>query len=153
MKFERTTNVPASVERTFELSLSVDAHSEAFSNSDEGAVDGVTHGTMGAGDTVTWRARHFGIWWTMTSEIVEYDPPRCFVDQQQRGPFKQFRHEHHFEPGPNNSTVMSDHVEFEAPLGVLGRIAERAVLDRYMPKLIDVRNAHLVEEAADTDST
>ena len=152
MKFERTTHVPAPPDRVFELSLSVDAHSEAFSDSEESAVGGVTSGVMGEGDTVTWRARHFGIWWKMTSEIVEYDPPRCFVDQQRSGPFKRFRHEHHFAAASDGSTVMIDHVEFEAPLGVLGRIAEKVVLDRYMPRLIDQRNAHLIVAASELES-
>lgn len=83
----------------------------------------------------------------MTSEIVEYDPPHFFVDQQQRGPFKRFRHEHRFESASDGITVMIDRIDFEAPLGVLGRIAERAVLGRYLPKLIDQRNAFLVAAA------
>jgi len=39
---------------------------------------------------------------------------------------------------------MLDIVEFEAPLGPLGRLAERIALARYLPKLIDQRNAALV---------
>ena len=39
---------------------------------------------------------------------------------------------------------MHDVVEFEAPLGPLGRIAERIALASYLPKLIDQRNAELV---------
>ena len=147
MKFERITHVAAAPEHVFALSLSVDAHSNAFSDADESAIGGVTSGVMAAGDIVTWRARHFGIWWTMTSRIVDYDPPRFFVDEQQRGPFKRFRHEHQFEAAAGGSTVMTDHVEFEAPWGPLGRIAEGLVLDSYVPKLIDVRNAYIVAAA------
>ncbi|PAX90951.1 cyclase, partial [Streptomyces albidoflavus] len=28
---------------------------------------------MALGDTVTWRARHFGVVWRMTSRITAYD--------------------------------------------------------------------------------
>ena len=38
---------------------------------------------------------------------------------------------------------MRDVVEFAAPLGLLGRLAERLVLDRYVPWLIRMRNEHL----------
>lgn len=147
MLFERATIIPATIERAFELSLDIDVHTEYFSDADESAIGGVVAGVMKAGDTVTWFARHFGIWWRMTSEIVEYDPPRFFVDQQRQGPFKRFRHEHRFESGSDRATVMTDHIDFEAPLGVLGRIAERAVLGRYLPKLIDQRNAFLLAAA------
>ena len=151
MKFERTTIIPASIGRAFELSLDVDVHAEGFEDAGESAVDGVTSGVMQAGDTVKWRARHFGIWWTMTSEIVEHDPPRFFVDEQQRGPFKRFRHEHHFESAADGTTIMIDRIDFAAPLGVLGQVAERAVLGRYLPKLIDQRNEFLVAAARRDD--
>ena len=36
------------------------------------------------------------ITWTMTSTITEWDRPRRFVDEQRKGPFKSFRHEHLF---------------------------------------------------------
>jgi hypothetical protein len=44
--------------------------------SGERAVGGVTSGIMKLGDTVTWRARHFGIVFRMTSAITEYQYPR-----------------------------------------------------------------------------
>jgi len=37
---------------------------------------------MKLGDQVTWRARHFGIVFQMTSAITEYQPPKRFVDEQ-----------------------------------------------------------------------
>ncbi|SDL85420.1 hypothetical protein SAMN04488074_11416 [Lentzea albidocapillata subsp. violacea] len=39
---------------------------------------------------------------------------------------------------------MRDIVDFAAPLGPLGAIAERIALDRYMPRLIRIRNDHLM---------
>ena len=63
-----------------------------------------------------------------------------------RGPFKTFHHEHVFRPLADG-TELHDRVAFEAPLGPLGRIAEVALLGRYLPRLIDVRNQFLVEEA------
>lgn len=71
----------------FDLSLSVDAHTGSMAASGERAVAGVTSGVMKLGDTVTWRARHFGIAFRMTSAITEYQRPARFVDEQQRGPF------------------------------------------------------------------
>lgn len=101
---------------------------------------------MRLGDTVTWRARHFGVWWRMTSAITAYDRPGFFVDEQRRGPFRRRRHEHHFAPDEAanaGGTVMRDVVEFTAPLGLLGRAVDALVLRRYMAKLISDRNAHI----------
>lgn len=138
--------MPVAPEVAFDLSLSIDAHVESFGQSGERAIGGVTGGVIGLGEFVTWRARHFGITWTMTSTITEWDRPRRFVDQQQRGPFKSFRHEHVFEP-EDNGTRLIDRVEFAAPLGPLGRAAEWLVLGRYLRHLIDVRNTFLITEA------
>jgi hypothetical protein len=47
---------------------------------------------------------------------------------------------------------MIDVVQFQSPFGLLGYIADRAVLGRYMPHLLRQRNAWLkamLEERAD----
>lgn len=143
VEFTDEVLIPAPIETAFAVALDIDAHQAAFRGSHERAVGGVTTGVIGLGEFVTWRARHFGITWTMTSRITEWDRPHRFVDEQQRGPFARFRHEHVFEP-VEGGTRVTDLVSFEAPLGVLGRIAEALVLRRYMPRLIRIRNEFLV---------
>src|SRR5436190_2967426 len=125
--FDALALMPIEPAVAFDLSLSIDAHRASFEHSGEQAVDGVTTGVIGLGEFVTWRARHFGFTWTMTSTITEWDRPRRFVDEQLKGAFKSFRHEHRFEP-VERGTRVSDHVEFEAPFGMLGRVVERVVL-------------------------
>jgi ligand-binding SRPBCC domain-containing protein len=146
VRFEAQSLMPVDPETAFDLSLSIDAHLGSFEHSGEQAIGGVTAGVIGLGEFVTWRARHFGITWTMTSTITEWDRPHRFVDEQRTGPFRSFRHEHRFEP-VEHGTRLTDHVEFEAPFGVLGRVVERLVLARYLRHLIDVRNTFLVTEA------
>jgi ligand-binding SRPBCC domain-containing protein len=146
VEFDAGTMLPVDAETAFDLSLSIDVHLGSFEASGERAVDGVTAGVIGLGEFVTWRAKHFGITWTMTSTITEWDRPRRFVDEQRHGPFKSFHHEHVFEP-VGYGTRLVDHVRFEAPFGVLGRAVERLVLARYLRHLIEVRNTFLVAEA------
>ena len=130
-----------SAEQLFDLSLSIDAHLGSMSDSSEQAVGGVTSGQIGLGEQVTWRARHFGIWFTMTSRIVELDRPHRFVDQQVKGPFRSFVHEHTFTPSPAGS-VMVDTITLAAP--VLGRAAEAPLLVPYLRRLIRMRNDYLI---------
>lgn len=137
------TVIAAPTEDCFVLSLSVGAHTASMKASGERAVSGVTSGVMKLGDTVTWRARHFGITFQMTSAITSYEYPKRFVDEQQRGPFRRWWHEHTFTAMPDGATVMTDTAEFTAPLGPLGSAACRLVLDNYMRRLLLQRNAWL----------
>lgn len=129
----------------FDRARSIDAHKESMAHSREKAVAGVTSGLISLGEDVTWRAWHFGVPLRMTSRITEMDPPNYFVDEQVRGPFRQFRHVHEFSPDPAGTTMI-DRIEFAAPFGPLGRLAERLVLARYLRKLIETRNRHLAED-------
>ncbi|HEY3633282.1 MAG TPA: SRPBCC family protein [Jatrophihabitantaceae bacterium] len=146
-EFTRVTTLPASPPQAFELSLSVEAHLRSMERSRERAVAGVTSGILTLGDEITWRAWHFGVPWTMTSRVTEYDPPHRFVDEQVRGPFHAFRHEHLFEASADGC-LMTDRVAFQAPFGIIGRLTERVVLRRYLAHLIAERNRYLVAATA-----
>jgi hypothetical protein len=146
VRFELCSVMPVGIEVAFDLSLSIDLHIDAFAGSGERAIGGVVGGQIQLGEFVTWRARHLGKTWTMTSVITEWERPRRFVDEQHSGPFKSFRHEHQFSV-VEHGTQMIDRVEFVAPFGPVGRLAERVVLDRYLRHLINVRNAFLIAEA------
>jgi ligand-binding SRPBCC domain-containing protein len=146
VRFESVTLVGAPAERVFDLSLNVDSHLRSMTRSRERAVAGVTSGAMSLGDEVTWSARHFGVPWRMRSRIVELDRPGWFVDEQVRGPFARFRHEHRFEQ-TDSGTRMTDTLRFDAPLGPLGRLVERVVLDGYVRRLIRQRADSIRAEA------
>ncbi|WDG17172.1 SRPBCC family protein [Microbacterium sp. Clip185] len=142
--FTVVTRAQVSVERLFDQSLSIDAHVESMARSGERAVAGVTSGLIGLGETVTWSARHFGWRFRMTSKITALEHPRRFVDEQVRGPFRTFRHEHLFEV-QGEETVMTDILTIASP--VFGRLAERWVLVPYLQRLIRQRNDVLVRAA------
>ena len=141
VEFEFRTPLALPVEDAFERSLSIDVHLASMARRRERAIAGVTSGRIGLGEEVTWRAWHFGVPITMTSRITELEAPHWFVDEQVRGPFRSYRHEHAFIP-EGGGTLMVDHVILEAPLGGIGRLAEGAV-GPYMQRLIGERNAHL----------
>ena len=135
------TRASAAPEVLFEASVSIDAHLASMRRSRERAIAGVTSGRIGDGESVTWRARHLGVWFVMTSRITAWDAPRRFVDEQVGGPFRLFRHEHLFEADASG-TRMTDIVTLASPLG--GLLVERLVLVPYLRRLIVARNRHLV---------
>ena len=114
--------------------------------SHEEAIDGVTSGLISLGEEVTWRAWHFGVPLQMTSRITEMRIPDYFVDEQVRGPFRRFRHVHEFSQDAAGTTMV-DRIEFAAPLGPIGRMAEKLVLGPYLQRLIEKRNRHLAGDS------
>lgn len=139
--FTVVTRASVPVEELFDVSLSIDEHVSSMAHTGEAAVGGVTSGSIGLGETVTWRARHFGIRFTMSSRITSLDRHRRFVDEQVRGPFRSFHHEHLFARDGDQS-VMTDTLTIRSP--IFGRIAERVILVPYLRRLIRRRNQHLL---------
>ncbi len=137
--------VTAPAARCFDLARSVEVHLAGNVHSGEAAVAmaGITSGLIGLGQRVTWRAKHFGVWQKLTSEITAMDRPAYFQDAMIRGAFRFMTHDHYFRLVTPAQTEMKDVFCFEAPLPILGRLAEMAFLRRYMQSLLQERNAVL----------
>lgn len=148
--FRLVTDVRAERERCFALALSVDAHTASMGRSGERAVAGRTSGQLQLGETVTWRARHFGLPFRMTVRVTEHRAPDEFVDVQVRGPFAHWHHRHRFEALAEGRTRVIDEIDFASPLGPVGRMVDRVVLERYLRRLVGARNAWLKETAEST---
>jgi ligand-binding SRPBCC domain-containing protein len=140
------TTIAAPIQVVFDLARDVDFHQRSVAHTGEKAVGGRTSGRLDLGETVTWRARHLGRSWSLTSRITVFEPPMRFVDEQVSGPFAWFRHEHRFEP-IEGGTLMIDDWEHAAPFGVVGRIADALVVGRLLRRLLEARNAALAREA------
>ena len=62
------------------------------------------------------RLRYIPIRWR--TEICVWEPPHRFVDQQLKGPYKKWYHEHTFE-SVDGGTIVGDHVHYISPGGSL----------------------------------
>jgi len=127
----RETRIDAPRERVFDLARHVEAHVATMP--DEQA-NGAT-GLLELGDVITFRQRQFGIPFSLTAEVTEFDRPRRFADEQRSGVFGSLVHEHSFE-AVDGGTVMTDDVTFEMPFGPLGRVGE-PIARRRLARLID----------------
>ncbi|MBL4848940.1 MAG: SRPBCC family protein [Planctomycetes bacterium] len=128
-------DIDAPLQRVFDAARDITLHVESQAGAKERAVAGVTSGLIGLEQEVTFEARHFGFRLRHTSRIVEFEPPHRFVDSMVRGVFASFVHEHRFEATPRG-TLMVDVLEYSAPLGPLGRLAEWLFLNRYLFRLL-----------------
>ena len=73
---------------------------------------------MQVGARIDYRLRLRGIPIRWQSEITVWEPPRRFVDEQRRGPYRVWRHEHTFAER-DGGTLVGDRVEYETPGGPL----------------------------------
>ncbi len=148
-RVELITDIQATPDRCFDLSRDLDLHLTTMSHTGEEAIAGKTSGLIGLDEEVTWRSRHFGVVHTHTSHITAFDPPRHFCDEMTEGRFKSFRHDHYFEP-TTTGTRMRDVLEFDSPLGILGKLANTLFLTAYLKRLLQRRNA-VIKEAAEAE--
>jgi ligand-binding SRPBCC domain-containing protein len=77
-----------------------------------------------AGSTIRIRMHVGPIALPWTIRVREKEAPKFFTDAQvgNEGPFKRWVHTHRFESVSATATRVSDRIEYEAPLGLLGRI-------------------------------
>lgn len=74
-----------------------------------------------AGVQIRYRIRVLGLPLRWTSLISEWREGTYFVDEQLRGPYKRWRHEHTLRD-IDGGVMMSDRVEYELPFGVFGAL-------------------------------
>ncbi|WP_340066580.1 SRPBCC family protein [Ascidiimonas aurantiaca] len=142
------TQIKADKHLVFDLSRSIDLHKISTRHTNETAIAGKTQGLILMDETVTWRARHFGIYQYMTVKITVYNRPDYFTDEMVSGPFKHFKHEHRFI-SQKEGTLMVDVFEYTSPFGLLGKLFDVIILKRYMEKLLQKRNL-IIKDFAET---
>ena len=147
-KIKLQTKIKATRNIVFDLSRSIDLHKISTEHTNEEAIAGKTSGLIGMNESVTWRAKHFGIYQNLTSKITEYNRPKHFTDQMVKGAFKEFKHEHHFEE-LNDETLMTDLFYYKSPFGILGKIADKLFLKKYMIEFLTERN-RIVKQFAES---
>ena len=79
------------------------------------------------GVPIRWRTR-----------ITRWEPGAGFVDEQERGPYTHWRHEHTFE-ARGRKTLMRDTVDYREPLGPLGQVAHVLFVRGALERIFDFR--------------
>lgn len=134
--------IMAPIDVCFDLARNVDVHMKTTSQTKERAIEGITSGLMENGDSVTWEAIHLGVKQKLTAQIIDMEKPYRFTDVMVKGTFHSFTHTHEFiECG--DGTIMKDTFSYKSPLGILGVIADRLFLEKYMANFIANRASEL----------
>ncbi len=94
---------------------------------------------MKVGTLIDYRVRLRGVPMRWQSEITEWEPPHRFADEQLRGPYRQWIHEHTFT-AQDGGTIAKDTVRY-AVLG--GAIVQRLFVASELKHIFQYRNAAL----------
>jgi ligand-binding SRPBCC domain-containing protein len=93
---------------------------------------------MREGTHIDYRLRLAGVPLGWRTLIREWKPGERFVDEQVRGPYAQWRHEHVFTAS-GDGTLMLDRVQYRLPLGPLGRVAHALAVRAALAAIFDYR--------------
>jgi ligand-binding SRPBCC domain-containing protein len=148
-RIELRNEIKADKKLVFDLSRSIDLHKISTQHTNEEAIAGKTSGLIGMNESVTWKAKHFGITQNLTSKITEFNSPEYFNDEMIKGAFQSFKHQHKFSDC-KNGTLMIDVFDYKSPFGILGKLADRLFLKQYMTELLKTRN-RMIKEYAESE--
>jgi ligand-binding SRPBCC domain-containing protein len=74
------------------------------------------------GQIITYNVKPLlGIPMFWMTEITHVERLKFFVDEQRKGPYAMWHHQHHFKP-MNGGTEMTDIIHYRLPMGFLGNI-------------------------------
>jgi ligand-binding SRPBCC domain-containing protein len=94
---------------------------------------------MAVGTRIQYQLKLHGIPIHWESEITGWDPPHFFSDDQIRGPYRHWHHEHSFEER-DGGTLVRDKVEYAVPGGSL---INRFFVASDLRRIFDYRTATL----------
>lgn len=72
------------------------------------------------------------------TKITQVDKNKSFTDFQEKGPYKYWNHFHEFIPN-SQGVLMKDTVDYELPMGFLGKIAHQAFVKKKLVSIFDYR--------------
>ena len=136
------TEIHAPIERCFDLCRDLGVHTRTVPQTKERLVGDKQTGLAELGDVLVFEAVHLGIRQRLSSQITEVERPVLFADVALSGAFQSLRHEHRFA-AVARGTLMRDRLEWRAPLGALGHLADALFLTRYMLRFLVTRNKNL----------
>ncbi len=96
--------------------------------------------SLAVGTRVVLRTKVGPVWQTIEAEHVEFEPGRMFADRMNKGPFKHWLHRHVVTPLGPAQCKLTDDVEYELPLGALGRAVAGRFVRRELERLFAYRH-------------
>lgn len=97
---------------------------------------------MREGATIDYRLKLSGISFNWQTLISVWNPPTKFVDEQVKGPYKIWKHEHRFEE-KDGYTLMHDTVEYLAPGWIFEPLIHKLIVEKRVEGIFEYREKML----------
>lgn len=78
------------------------------------------------------------------SEVTHVAEPFYFADEQRRGPYSFWQHQHHFK-AIDGGMEMKDIIHYRNPLGPIGKLANTLFVKRTLNKIFEYRREKIRE--------
>lgn len=139
MQFVKESLIRATPERVFAFHEQPDAHALLIPSWEESRV--IEHADISQkGSRAIIETKLFKLFKVrLVEEHTAYDPPRFFEDRQIKGPFRSWRHRHFVEPHATGA-ILRDEIDYEPPLGFLGKLFAPLLVERRLQRLFDYRH-------------
>jgi ligand-binding SRPBCC domain-containing protein len=139
MRFIKESRIAAPIDRVFAFHESPDALVRLTPPWEKVEIE-ESAGSILPGSRVKLRTRFGPFRLRLIAEHTEYDPPNLFADRQVRGPFASWYHRHLFRTDGSDATILRDEIEFELPLGSLGKLLGGKMVERKLRRMFDYRH-------------
>ena len=94
--------------------------------------------TIGRDALLDYTIRWMGVPVRWRTKIIDWDPPRQFIDLQVRGPYALWHHQHTFRE-VREGVECRDRVIYRVPVPVVGRLAHRLAVRRQVLEIFRFR--------------
>jgi uncharacterized protein len=139
------SRMPASAEEVFQFHMETDALERLTPPWDQVRVVSRTGGIEQLGSLTTLRVSVGIFSQNWIAEHRRCVPGKMFKDVMVKGPFRKWEHTHEFQAEGPDSSWLEDRVEYEFPLGWLGRLIGGAYTKRRLQRLFEWRHKTTAE--------
>ena len=138
MKFIKETVFAASVEEVFAFHERADAFALLQPPWEKAEIIEPPT-SLEIGTRVVVKSRVGPVTTTIVAEHVDYEKNVRFADIMTEGPFKSWHHQHLFF-AHEDGCRLRDEIDYEPPLGPLGRLFAPLVIERRLKRMFDYRH-------------
>lgn len=148
MRFKKESLIEASAERVFAFHEAPDAFERLQPPWQKTEIIQPPT-SLEVGTRVVLRIGLGPFWQTLVAEHVAYEPGHHFADRMIEGPFSGWLHQHIVTPQGPDRCLLTDDIEYELPLGFVGRVFGGWIARRMLDRMFDYRHA-VTREACET---
>ena len=92
-----------------------------------------------ADSTLDYTLRWMGLPVKWRTKIIDWSPPRQFIDLQIRGPYTLWHHQHRFTPAEDGGTICEDRVIYRLPGPLVGRVIHALIVKKQLLEIFNFR--------------